>query len=140
MTIYKEIYDLIADTSQGACDHEIGAVLGADRADDICEVVFDRIEDINRYMYTPNVEYLNEVIERWQRWRFAGIVHSHLNNQCTLSSADKAYIEYIMMAMPPDIDHLYFPVYVISENKLYGYKAERMLNRVIIFDEPINII
>lgn len=140
MRIYKEIYDLIADTAQGACDHEIGAVLGADRGDDICEVVFDRIEDIKRYMYTPNVEYLNEVIERWQRWRFAGIVHSHLNNQCTLSSADKAYIEDIMMAMPPDMDYLYFPVYVIPENKLYGYKAERLLNRVIILEEPVTII
>ena len=140
MTIYKEIYDLIADTAQRACDHEIGAVLGADRSDDICEAVFDRIEDIKQYMYTPNVEYLNEVIERWQRWRFAGIVHSHLNNQCTLSSADKAYIEDIMMAMPSDVDYLYFPVYVMPENKLYGYKAERLLNRVIIFEEPVTII
>ena len=140
MRIYKEIYDLIADTAQGACDHEIGAVLGADRGDDICEVVFDRIEDIKRYMYTPNVEYLNEVIERWQRWRFAGILHSHLNNQSTLSSADKAYIEAIIMAMPPDIDFLYFPIYVMPENKLYGYKAERLLNRVIILEEPVSII
>ena len=103
-------------------------------------MVFDRTDDIKWYMYTPNVEYLNDVIERWQRWRFAGIVHSHVNNQHTLSATDKAYIEDIMMAMPPDIEHLYFPIYVMPENKLYGYKAERLLNRVIIFDEQIKII
>ena len=139
MTIYKEIYDLIATTAENAGDREIGGILGADRAYDVCKAVVDQTQDINWYMYTPNIDHLNRIINRWQHWRFCGIFHSHLY-QRTLSAADKDYIGDIMMAMPSDINCLYFPVYVVSENTLYGYKAKRVLNKVIILEEPVEII
>ncbi len=140
MEIHKKVFDLIAKAAEKAKDHEIGGILGADKGDFICQVVIDNTRSNDWYTYTPNVELLNEIIARWDQCQFIGFFHSHLNNQNTLSVGDRSYIRQIIRAMPSEIIHLYFPLYVIPENKLYGFKAQRVNDEIIITEDPVNII
>lgn len=139
MEIYREIVDLIAEAVAESCEREIGGILGADRGELICEAVVDNTPSEKWYTYTPNTEFLNEVIMNWD-WNFIGIFHSHLNGQSSLSVGDKAYIERIMGDMPAEIDHLYFPLYVMPENRLYGFKATRTKGEITISEEAVDII
>ena len=80
MEIYEEVLDLIAEAAEEASDHEIGGMLGADMSGSICQVVVDHSPSNNQHTYVPNVDWLNNIVARWENWHFSGLFHTHLNN------------------------------------------------------------
>ena len=91
-------------------------------------------------VYIPNVEWLNDIIGKWQKQNilFAGIAHSHPATQKQLSSDDVRYINKILQYMPEYIEHLYFPV-IIPHIEVLSYKAERLGGNIRISKDKIII-
>ena len=78
--------------------YETGGIIGIDERGVVSAFQFDKSSDSNPFEYSPNVDFLNHVInERWakQNIRFVGFVHSHLHN-CELSMQDIDYCRYII--------------------------------------------
>lgn len=142
MRIYSEFYDAIVEYAQNHADREVGGVLACDRSGDICLITFEKPNSEKWYQYAPDVDFLNKTIEEWPAYfQFAGLFHSHLNNQSCLSATDRAYITKILSAMPREISILHFPLCVLPEGRLYGFKAERAEDGSIgITEEPVDVI
>lgn len=89
--------------------------------------------------YSPNVNYLNEVIAEWidQDYDFMGIVHVHFGSSKGLSDSDEKYIEKIMKAMPDSVGKLYFPIVVQPEKQLVPYVAYKNSLGEIVIDEDV---
>jgi len=142
MTIKKaviaELESYISDTPP-----ESGGILGfKDKNDVISEIAFDLSPETYSCCYRPNVEYLNQLISEWETnsIEFAGMFHTHFFGIKTLSEADIIYIELIMNAMPPEINRLYFPVYVLPDRKLIAYIADRKNEPLIIREDTVDVI
>lgn len=121
---------------------EIGGVLGSTK-EVIDHVVKDKgIPGNISCCYTPNVEFLNQVIKEWQNAKieFKGIFHSHYFGVDTLSQGDYRYIKTIMKSMPLNIDSLYFPVAVMPKRELVVYNAYKCKNKINIIREKIEIL
>lgn len=125
MTIDQHTYDALS-AAFSPVPPEAGGILGS-RNGCICVFVYDPgIPDISRNCYTPDVDFLNRVIEQWQEEgiTFCGIVHSHPAGHRKLSNVDLAYIQTIMNCMPAQIRELYFPVIIPGEG-IFPYQARR---------------
>ena len=139
MDISKKIIDKIYQFFQ-SCKRECGGILGG-RDGIITEFVFDKgLCNKNVGTYVPNVEFLNDCIEKWQAQNicFYGIIHNHLTEYAELSGEDVRCIETIMNAMPTSIEYLYFPV-ISSKNILNAFKAIRTDKGICIVSENISI-
>lgn len=127
-------------------DHppEIGGIFGSKDMNTITDFVVDRGMDEGCCVcsYTPNTDYLNLCIEKWvdSEIHFMGIFHTHFADVNTLSSADKDYIEQILNVMPEEISRLYFPVYTLPNRKITAYVAERFDNKILIYNEKVELI
>lgn len=90
--------------------------------------------------YYPNVKYLNQIINDWakQGISFYGVFHSHFPGGEQLSLRDKKYISHIMLAMPLEVNELFFPV--ILPTGIIGYQASRYGSQVRICCDDIKII
>ncbi len=140
MEISKKMKDAIYDTFQN-CEREYGGILGG-RDGVITEFVFDKgLCNENIGTYIPDVEFLNDCIEKWQTQNicFYGIIHNHLTEYADLSGEDIKCIETIMNVMPSNIEYLYFPV-ISSKNVLNAFKAARTNTGICIVWENISII
>lgn len=125
MTIDQHTYNTLCNTF-APVPPEAGGILGS-RNGCICAFVYDPgTPDISRNCYTPDVDFLNSVIEQWQEEgiTFCGIVHSHPAGHRKLSNVDLAYIQTIMNCMPAQIRELYFPVIIPGEG-IFPYQAKR---------------
>lgn len=125
MTIDQHTYDALC-AAFSPVPPEAGGILGS-KDGCICAFVYDPgTPDTTRGCYTPNVAYLNKVIEQWQVQgiTFSGIVHSHPPGQNRLSKADQSYIEVILNHMPLQISALYFPIVIPGEG-VFSYLARR---------------
>lgn len=82
--------------------------------------------------YAPNVNYVNEVIRKWTKANidFYGIFHVHFFGIQSLSFGDIAYMNQIIAAMPPLIDKLYFPLFVLPEQEMLLYSIEKQRKEV----------
>ncbi len=92
-------------------------------------------------IYIPDTQKLNNKIYEWENEgiEFCGIVHSHMQNQITLSSADKEYIDLILQSLSDFTNQLYFPI-VIPGEQIISYKAIRKKDVVYIRKDKIKII
>lgn len=90
--------------------------------------------------YHPNVKKLNQTINDWasQEINFYGMFHTHFPGGVQLSLRDEKYITQIMLAMPPNVNKLFFPI--ILETKIIGYQASRHGLKVHICRDDIKII
>lgn len=139
LVISKNINNKIYGTFQN-CKREYGGILGG-RDGVITEFVFDRgLCNENIGTYIPDVEFLNNCIEKWQSKNicFYGIIHNHLTEYAELSGEDVRCIETIMNTMPSYIDYLYFPV-ISSKNVLNAFRAIRTDRGISIVLENIFI-
>jgi len=126
MIIDKNTYNLINSSITGE-PPETGGIIGSTDGELIDKVVMDVPESPGEYMcyYAPNVDFLNKNIEIWQNEgiEFKGVFHTHFVGVETLSCSDKQYIVAIMRAMPEEIKYLYFPIFVLPDQKMVCYKA-----------------
>ena len=125
MTIDQHTYNTLCNTF-APVPPEAGGILGS-RNGCICAFVYDPgTPDISRNCYTPDVDFLNSVIEQWQEEgiTFCGIVHSHPAGHRKLSNVDLAYIQTIMNCMPESVQELFFPIVIPGEG-IFPYLARR---------------
>lgn len=135
MWITRKVMNYIHSNISGL-PPETGGILGSSDGIKITHVVMDQQEDETQYMcyYSPNIEFLNFFIEKWQKEDilFKGIFHTHFVGVQSLSSADKKYITNILNVMPIEIKDLYFPIYVLPNRELVVYRAFRNNNEIYI--------
>lgn len=97
---------------------ESGGILGIKNSV-VCEYYHDSSSRIGeRALYVLDVDTLNLKIDVWQKSgiEFAGIIHSHMLGQNTLSSGDIEYIKQVFNNIPECVDELYFPI-IIPKDK-----------------------
>ena len=119
---------------------ESGGILGGKNGI-ITYLFFDLHSTRYSSYYQPNIDNLNSCISEWNKKgiEFYGIFHTHASNWGSLSIADKEYINQIMLAMPPYINHLYFPL-VFPKSSIKSFKVERLSSGIKIVSNPIKII
>lgn len=141
MRIDKAVYDYILNNVP-MFPPEMGGILGI-RSNVIREVEFDKGLDTGLICtYAPNVDYLNDVIEKWseENIEFCGIFHTHFYGVRTLSDGDREYINSILLAMPENMDRLYFPIVLPEEKKLVSYLATRNGKEIQIVEEAVEVL
>ena len=141
MKIISNCYEKIFDNYPNP-PPEQGGILGM-KSNVVCEYYHDSFSvERDKAIYEPNVVELNKVIEQWnsQKISFAGIIHSHLAGQNTLSSGDKEYIRKVLFVMPASIKELYFPIVIPEKKTIISYVAMRNKKDVIIQQDEIHII
>ena len=118
--ISRAVYDSIMNVL-GCEKPELGGMLGYTKQQDYIDTfVFDVNAHVDYAEYTPNVDYLNQVLEDdWyeNEINLAGFVHSHPGDFNRLSYADIEYAQRIMNAF--NIDSIFMPIVTSS----YSYKA-----------------
>lgn len=142
MRIKKSVIDIINDSVTGLAQ-ETGGILGSSDNILIDEIVMDIVDSENTRpcSYFPNVDFLNQNIQSWKKKgiAFKGIFHTHFVGVKTLSQGDREYIRAIMNAMPLSVDSLYFPVFVLPNRVLIGYRAKKRNGKIEISGEEIFI-
>lgn len=119
---------------------ESGGIFGSNNGV-VTEYYHDSVSSItNCAMYVPNVENLNAMIKQWSLdgIDFCGMIHSHPENQTTLSGTDIDFIYEIMKQYEVG-DILYFPI-ILPGNVIVSYSAIKEKNNVIIKQDEINIV
>ena len=118
---------------------EQGGILGMKNGV-ICEYYHDDYSSVtDRAVYEPDVNVLNQIIEEWYEndIQFAGVIHSHLIGQNTLSSGDKDYIKKLFKSMPECIDELYFPIIIPETKNVISFVGKRKTTDVTIKSDII---
>jgi hypothetical protein len=121
---------------------ESGGILGIKNSV-VCEYYHDSSSRIvERALYVLDVDTLNLKIDVWQKSgiEFAGIIHSHMLGQNTLSSGDIEYIKQVFNNIPECVDELYFPIIIPKDEQVISFFAKRSEKDVIIRQDEIHII
>lgn len=143
MKISKKVMDYINSNISNS-PPEIGGILGSENSEVISKVMIDKQrENIRRgCFYAPDVKLFNSCIEEWQDEgiEFKGIFHTHFAGVRSLSQADKSYIMNIMKAMPPQLEYLYFPVFVLPNRELVVCRAFRNKSEICIEEEELIVV
>lgn len=138
MRIKRAVYDAL--THLQIAPPETGGILGL-KDGIISYYIEDRTtQTINKAIYIPDITFLNHQILEWQKNGifFAGIFHTHMSGQKSLSSGDIAYIYNILNSLKESITVLYFPV-IIPKHGFYPYKAYLSGDKVLIKSDTIHI-
>ena len=120
ITIKKSVYDEIISIL-GKKKPELGGMLGYSSDQSVIDsFVFDKDAKVNSVEYTPNTDFLNNVLNN--EWAskgiyFAGFVHSHPGDYDVLSKADIEYAYKLIGAF--DLDYVFVPIVTSS----YAYKT-----------------
>lgn len=141
MRITKEIYENLQN-NYFVPPPESGGILGMKNSV-VCEYYHDSSSRIDeRAIYVLDVDTLNLKIDEWQKLgiEFAGIIHSHMLGQNTLSSGDIEYIKQIFNNIPECVDELYFPIIIPEDKQVISFVAKRSEKDVIIQQDEIHII
>lgn len=136
-SVYKKIYDKFPVPPP-----EQGGILGIKNGV-ICEYYHDSSNFItDRAVYEPDVDALNPKIEQWsnQGIEFAGIIHSHLSGQNSLSSGDEEYIKALFKVLPEKVKELYFPIIIPQTGELFTYVVSVQENSIHIRSDKVVII
>lgn len=141
MYIHKHVIDYLKYNIDSK-PPESGGILGSSQGNIIDNIVLDINTNSPCCTYSPNVEFLNNCIEEWDKSKinFLGIFHTHFADVETLSKADKSYINKIMKAMPKNIKKLYFPIYTLPGRNLICYKAEIVHEQIVITKDTVFIV
>ena len=121
---------------------ESGGILGIKNSV-VCVYYHDSSSRIvERALYVLDVDTLNLKIDVWQKSgiEFAGIIHSHMLGQNTLSSGDIEYIKQVFNNIPECVDELYFPIIIPKDKRVISFFAKRSEKDVIIRQDEIHII
>lgn len=140
MQIAKSVYEKIL-SKYPIPPPEQGGILGM-RNGVVCEYYHDTgCFRTGRAVYEPNVDILNQKIEEWDDIgiQFVGIVHSHMLEQETLSSGDRAYIKAVFDVVSESVDKLYFPIVIPATKQMFSFIAERNKKDVFIRRDEIHI-
>lgn len=123
---------------------ETGGIFGIKNCGVVSKVILEKKKEVFKCAcrYVPDVDFLNKCIEEWENNKisFAGMFHTHFAGVKTLSDTDEKYICNIMKCMPDSVSVLYFPVWVLPEKILVGYRAEKVENGIHISNEEVIII
>lgn len=141
MKIYNEILKEILQ-QMPLVPPEAGGIIGG-KEERICCWEYDKGYFGKGCSYSPNVNFLNEVIAEWidKGYDFMGILHVHFGGSKGLSNSDKKYIEKIMKAMPSFIEKLYFPIVVQPEKQLISYVAyQNSLGEVVVEEDVVEVL
>lgn len=134
--VFKEI---LKNTGNGK--FETGGILGSEDLKHITHFCYDEYGSSTEASYTPNVEYLNSILEEWSEKHifFVGIVHSHSDNPVP-SCADIAYAKEILASLP-HLDEFYIPIVNVKnkEKTLHPFKITRQKTKVVFSAEEYNI-
>lgn len=116
MIILKKVLLEIKSTV-GACKPESGGMLG-EKNGIICEFYFDNGNSTDSE-YAPNVNVLNRVLEKWRNdgISFAGILHSHPNDQRLMSYNDEESARSISDSVALNKE-LYFPILTFNDGDI----------------------
>ena len=120
---------------------ESGGILGS-RDGVVCKIYLDQSQQSQTSLiYQPDIEQLNHQIQAWQQdgIRFAGMFHTHIAEEETLSGDDLAYIKRIVHVLPKGYGQLFFPI-VIPNTKIIMYSATAHKRDVFVGQEDIEII
>ena len=120
---------------------ERGGILGGQDGVISTYAIDDGLQGFDCYaQYYPNVKKLNEIIRNWEKQHivFYGIFHSHFPGGNQLSLGDERYIRQIMMAMPTEVNTLFFPL--VIQTSMVGYRADRCGPQIRICCDDIKII
>lgn len=105
--VYKKIMSILGEKKP-----ELGGMLGYSKDFDfVDEFVFDENADANYVEYSPNIDFLNDIIQgEWNDddINLCGFVHSHPGSFQILSYADVEYAQRICEAF--NIPHLFMPI------------------------------
>lgn len=119
---------------------EQGGILGM-KDGIVCEYIHDNSKQGTECaVYIPNTEFLNLHIQNWANKDidFCGIVHSHPNEQNTLSSSDLEYIKQLFQ-MNPWLEQLYFPL-VVEDYDMIVYVADMQDGQLLIHKAVVEIV
>lgn len=125
----KSAYAKIQETL-GTLKPEQGGILGISNEEDIVDFfVHDKKADVGTYEYSPNVSYIDEVINN--EWapngiEFVGFIHSHPYGSSRLSSADIQYAKRIMKAF--GLSYLFMPLANSNQDasfQIHGYYVQK---------------
>lgn len=120
---------------------ETGGILGG-KFGVISTYVVDYGQDMidNYGHYSPDVKKLNRIVSNWAKRdiELYGIFHSHFPGGDQLSLGDKNYITKIMLAMPVDVNRLFFPI--VLPTQIIGYQASRYGSQIPICRVDIKIL
>lgn len=141
MNIKESVYLKILDC-YSVPPPESGGILGM-KNDVVCQYYHDNSNIEERAaIYVLDVVTLNQKIDEWQKIgvEFAGIIHSHMLGQNTLSLGDIEYIKQTFNNIPECVDELYFPIIIPEDKHVISFVAKRSEKDVIIRQDEIHII
>ena len=120
---------------------ETGGIIGGRGGRILEAVIEERDADSAVCQYSPDVDFLNQVIAEWEKEgiSFYGVFHSHPGHSARLSKGDMKYIETIMLAMPDRIDTLLFPV-VLPKDRIVAYAARRSGSDVTVEEGELVVV
>lgn len=139
MVIQEKVFKTII-TSFNSFPPETGGILGG-RNRIITEFESDKgIAGENEFCYYPDTVKLNNILAEWNKTgiEFYGIIHSHPNNQYTLSNGDLQYIRTILTHMPKSVPCLYFPL-ILDCEKIISFKACIISKNLVINHDKVYI-
>ena len=132
MQISSKIYHEILHTFP-AVPPEAGGIIGT-HGGVVSAFCYDPgFADMDRAVYTPDIQRLNRVIEGWNAdgIRFCGILHTHPDGQTSLSGGDLVYIRRILEAIPDGAEGLYFPL-VFPGRRMVVYHVRLVRSELVI--------
>ena len=140
MEISKETFsEIIRNVGNSAC--ETGGILGSKDLKHITHFCFDKYGYSTDVSYTPNVEYINAVLDNWTKEQiyFIGIVHSHADN-ASPSCVDIAYAREILKTLP-HLEKFYIPIVTkMNDEKIFNcFKITRKNDCFLFSPEKYNI-
>ena len=100
---------------------ETGGILGIDGNRVVTKFYYDSTGQTTDTNYIPDIQRLNEVIQRWATdgIKFVGFVHSHPASNSNLSATDIAYAEKIKVAC--GMADVLMLLYVPADDKFFQY-------------------
>lgn len=143
MIIKKNVHDYIVNNVPDF-NFESGGMLGADYKKIITSVQLDaglHFQGMKICSYYPDTDMLNKCILEWSKKdiTFSGIFHTHFSEVASFSAGDLKYIKEILLAMPEEIDTVYFPLLLMPERKLIPFKAQLVNEQVSITEDTLNM-
>lgn len=138
MKIKKSIYNAIIRNS-AETPYELGGIIGITDGVISCYAFDNQKSEYG--IYRPNTEYLNYIIDEWQKNNisFGGIFHTHYPVGHGLSNNDLKYIKKIMYSLKNFYQILYFPI-IIPKKEIILYRVQIINTSLEIKEEDLILI
>lgn len=120
--------------------YEIGGLLGGTDGV-ISTYCIDMGVAHGKTCYYPDVEYLNNILEKWTHKGVSlyGFFHTHILGRSELSPGDEEYALSVLKAMPQGIRSLLFPI-VIPGAEMVLYRGDLVDNEITFSHEEVILV